>query len=89
MIQNSDLEVGDMVVVKATGRRLRKVVSVHSNYAMIERTWYPARQPRKHAKIWFSQIIHNKSARDRFEDNQYFEAHKHEFIKSVDELCAL
>ena len=60
-------QVGDMITVKATGRRARKVVAVNDNHLLVEVAgsinWCRGRPP---AKVWYSQVMsnHDETARD-------------------------
>lgn len=80
-----ELRVGDVVSVKSTGNRLRKVVSIHDKYAMVERQYFYQQQSGP-AKVWFKSITRNHSADERYEKECEWEDIVTEFWDNIEEF---
>ena len=88
-IENDDIRAGDIVTVKATGRKRRKVISTHGNFVMVERNWSYTFKPNPGpAKIWTKQITNNFTGDERCEAEELRFELRQQFLDDLPKLKA-
>lgn len=89
IFEAEDQRVGDVITVRATGNKRRKIVEIHDKYVMVERNWtYTLGHGNHPAKIWFKSITSNPKADVRWEQRMDFEDNLDEFNSLLTKMAA-